>query len=151
MKYIIAFILIFNFQIGKCCSCNWAGDFLEVCNKASLIVMVEVKRYNISARGAKIKILETYKGKSATSITVWGDNGIQCRPYIQSFKPKGIYIFAINKSRGKGYYLSNCGEYFLSVKDKKVKSLGRSTKRKKRLGEMDLDEFLGRLKVAISS
>ena len=93
----------------------------------------------------KIEILTTYKGKTRKRLTVWGDNGIQCRPYIDLFAEDKKYILAINKSKNGQFYLSRCGEYFLEVEDDTVKSFSHYSINNKRIGKLPFDQFIEKL------
>lgn len=44
------------------------------------------------------------------SLTVEGDNGALCRPYVMSFPVGKHFIFALNQEGGT-HYISICGQY----------------------------------------
>ena len=92
MKHFFAIILSFIFTgTGIACDCNWAGDFLTAGVKQNLVVKVKIighhKHHQDINEKMTVEIIEKYKGKETRkTITVWGDNGMECRPYVDYFK-----------------------------------------------------------------
>lgn len=132
------------------CDCDWAGSFLTVGVKQDLVVKVEILGYaknngDINEK-MSVLIIEKYKGKETRKIiTVWGDNGMECRPYVDQFKVGQQYFLALTKS-GNDYYQNNCGEFYLAIKDGKVKSEMNPRPGLPQTGEMNLKEFETNLK-----
>lgn len=68
----------------------------------------------------KFEIIEKIRGiESRKILIVFGDNGADCRPYINEFKPNSEWILALNNFNGD-YEISDCGEFYLPVKNGKV-------------------------------
>ena len=45
----------------------------------------------------EVEITEVYKGtESRKNVTVWGDPGHLCRPYLSTFKEGEFYVIAFN-------------------------------------------------------
>lgn len=71
----------------------------------------------------EVEIIEQYIGnEKRKKVKIWGDNGIECRPYLSRFKKGNYYIISFFKEGPNDYYISNCGENWLNVdfKQKKV-------------------------------
>lgn len=151
MKQIFALILSFILTgTGIACDCDWAGDFLTAGVKQNLVVKVKIighyKHHQDINEKMTVEIIEKYKGKETRkTITVWGDNGMECRPYVDYFKKGQLYFLALTKI-GKDYYLSNCGEFYLTVIDGKVKSEIGVRPELPQIGVMDLKEFVKKIK-----
>lgn len=135
--FIMAGVILFSGNTIAC-SCNYQGSFLKLAPFTNFIALVKVKKllnYKTLSNGEQIplsmqvKVVEIYKGtEKRKTITVWGDNGNQCRPYLNRFSKDGYYIIAfISAGRVEGelktdYAINNCGCYWLSVM-KKEKSV----------------------------
>ncbi|MGD8781391.1 MAG: T9SS type A sorting domain-containing protein [Ignavibacteria bacterium] len=135
------FILIFFallFQQTYACDCIWGGPFLKLTGSPDLILQIKVMgHFNNNqgySAGMEARILHIYKGeKTREMISIWGDNGMLCRPYISSynFPVDSTFIISLYQSGGFGaegesaddYYLSVCGEYYLSLSNNIVSGL----------------------------
>lgn len=81
-----------------------------------------------------VEVIETYKGvESRKTITVWGDPGHLCRPYLSSFKEGQYYVIAFypgypnnghENEKATDYSISNCGSFWLTADIKKNIVLG---------------------------
>lgn len=131
------FILLLTvFFMGKimACSCNYQGSFLKLAPQTSFIALVKVKQWkNFKTISPgydvplcmDVKIVKVYKGtEKRKTITVWGDPGNLCRPYLTSF-PVGQYFIIAFSPAGKAgyepkedYAINNCGCYWLRVNKK---------------------------------
>lgn len=133
-KLTYIFILIFligNFEIFAC-SCGYLGGFVYSNQAADIVVygtVIEydsIGTYNAPDNPYSIKFLikEKLRGiESRDTITIWGDNGADCRPYIDHFEPNTDWIFALDKLNNEGkieYEISICGEFYLPVNNEKV-------------------------------
>jgi len=132
------------------CDCDWAGNFLTAGIKQDLVVKVKIlghyKQDQDINEKMTVEIIEKYKGtETRKTITVWGDNGMECRPYVDYFKNGQVYFLALTKI-GNDYYQSNCGEFYLTVLDGKVKSEIGIRPELPQIGEMDLKEFEKKLR-----
>ncbi len=148
-------LLLLCFFLIKClttfaCDCDWAGDFLTAGLKQDLVVKVKILGYfkhdsDINEK-MTVQIIEKFRGKETRkTITVWGDNGADCRPYVDYFEIGQEYFLALTKF-GNDYYQSNCGDFYLTIKDGKVNSRSRVRADLQKIGEMDLKEFEEMLK-----
>jgi hypothetical protein len=124
------------------CSCRFAGPFFTVRANAALIVRATVVRY--VAHGMDVEVHETFKGApDARTIRIWGDTGIQCRPYVTAFPVGTEWVFAVGPSvhdTEVGYVISACGEYAVRV-EKDVVSGRLTSDDVKAPQAMDLVEF----------
>jgi hypothetical protein len=128
---IILFYILISFQTFAC-SCRYFGGFIFASQLASTVVYGTVIAYDsigtINAldnpRSIKFLVKEKFRGAETTdTITIFGDNGMQCRPYINRFKPNTSWIFALSKGKNDGkttYSISNCGTFYAAVKNGKV-------------------------------
>lgn len=123
------------------CSCPSGGPFTEVAPEADLILVGEVLRYHENSM--QVDVVQVLKGdETRKRITVWGDNGMQCRPYVDRFPVKTRWVFALFRHEeqwakedldnlqkplpewdGKApfYMISVCGAYWLEVQGEKVR------------------------------
>ena len=113
------------------CDCNYGGPFLKVARGAEVVVLVRIVKYKslekqgvaASASAMEATVLKTYKGKVIKSaITIWGDDGMQCRPYVSAFAIGKEYIMALNSTsegsaKSTNYCISICGEYWLAFNE----------------------------------
>ncbi|HSU49685.1 MAG TPA: hypothetical protein VLJ41_03820, partial [Segetibacter sp.] len=84
------FFTLFQMQAYGC-DCVYNGPFKEMSKHVEFVSLVKVTRFlsfkNIDGvqmpLAMQAKIIRTYKGKEKrTTITIWGDNGNLCRPYL---------------------------------------------------------------------
>lgn len=134
LKLILTFVFLTLVQLSFSCDCNSQGEFLKVAKKTQFIALVQVTKYltfkdiynEKMPMSMEVEIIEVYKGKETRKkITVWGDNGILCRPFLSKFKTGKYYVIAFynasENSRGLAseneketdYSISICGEYWL--------------------------------------
>src|SRR5215210_7883645 len=124
------------------CDCMYAGPFFEMTKNTPLVALVKVIKYlsfkDINGQktpmSMEVEIIEKYKGQEYhKSVTVWGDNGTMCRPYLSTFK-EGLYFviafypgIANNGYEGEkntDYFIANCGAYWLTVDYENKKASG---------------------------
>lgn len=148
--------LILSYE-ALACTCDYKGDFLEVSNSSKLVVLVKVVGFpvlnNLLSRtnvAMEVEVIKIYQGnESRRTITIWGDNGSLCRPYVSSFEPGRQYLLALNPGTDNSgnsfesdsdYAISSCGEYWLPIQSSsKYRAVitGRQGQRK----EYRLDHF----------
>lgn len=137
-KSLIVFLIIFlSFTHSvNACSCESEGPFLTVAQSGDLVALVRITKY-LSFReiqkqqipmSMEAEIISIYKGtENRKTIKVWGDYGHLCRPYLSHFDSGSFYVISFFKGRDgkKGfahpdetsndYYISICGDYWLSA------------------------------------
>lgn len=130
------YILTLIFLIGNlnilACDCGYLGGFVYSNQAADIVVYGTVIEYDsIGTYNApenpysmKFLIREKLRGiEYRDTIIVWGDNGADCRPYINEFKPNTNWILSLYKLENNGkseYEISNCGEFYVPVNNEKV-------------------------------
>ncbi len=86
------------------CDCVYNGPFNKVIKFADVVARVKILNYTefrmINGKKtpltAKAQVLITLKGKTkGNNINIWGDNGQQCRPYIDTFVIGKEYVIAL--------------------------------------------------------
>jgi hypothetical protein len=141
IKLLLTIAILTFGQLTFACECGSQGDFLKVAGKTQFVALVKVTKFltfkdiykEKTPMSMEVEIIEIYKGKETRKkVTVWGDNGILCRPYLSKFELGKYYVIAFFKgSEGtKGlanenekvtdYSISICGEFWLNA-DKKNK------------------------------
>ncbi len=107
------------------CTCLSTPPFSEVAIKGDLVIVGVVLSYHENAM--QVQVDRVLKGiEERKTITVWGDDGTQCRPSVSNFPPTTKWIFTLFRSgekltppppaAGRPYYeLSSCGRYWLQV------------------------------------
>lgn len=132
------------------CGCNSQYPFLKVATSADVVALVKIVKYitfkdinkEKTPMSMEVEVIETYKGVVTTKIiTVWGDNGALCRPYLSWFVEGNYYVIAFFKGEdGKenwthqnekitDYTISICGEYWLNVDMKEQTAKGNFIKK----------------------
>jgi len=108
------------------CSCLSTPPFSEVAIKGDLVIVGVVLSYHENAM--QVQVDRVLKGiEERKTITVWGDDGTQCRPYVSNFPLTTKWVFTLFRSgekitppppaAGRPYYeLSSCGRYWLEVR-----------------------------------
>lgn len=146
------------------CSCGYLGPFMETAKYTSLVALVKVTKYltfkdiydKKIPMSMEVEILEVYKGvEKRTKITVWGDNGILCRPYLSRFKEGRYYVIAFDTGRYGGshsdekdtdYAISICGEYWLNVNFEKSEATGDIDSKNKTISTVSLSALATNLR-----
>jgi len=153
MKLLLILILTIYAPITTiACSCDWLGDFFEATKKSNpdLIVKAKIISKITDDDGfqmkMKVEIVKTLKGQSSTNtISIWGDQGADCRPYISGFEIGDVYYFAIHEYENE-YELINCGEHFLKVVDDFVESDMKVREGLHQIGKLEERKFIEQLK-----
>lgn len=144
------------------CDCDSQGDFLTVAPKSKLVALVKVIHYstfnNINDKptpvSMEVEIIKIFHGQETRkTVTVWGDNGALCRPYIYTFSINNYYIIAFEKGsditglnayteeKKTDYAISNCGDFWLTAENEKQVATGVVSKSQNKIGFSDLWEF----------
>jgi hypothetical protein len=162
VTYLLTILLLIISNLTIACDCGSNGNFLEVSPNTNLVALVKVTKY-LSYKpiyekeipmSMEVEIIETFKGQENRKFfTVWGDNGILCRPYLSQFDSGKYYVIAFNKGSDgtKGYVhkdekrsdysISICGDYWLSVDNANKIATGSVSKNQTKIGFDDLREF----------
>ncbi|MBI3500432.1 MAG: hypothetical protein HY063_01445 [Bacteroidetes bacterium] len=99
----------------------------------------------------EVEVIDIYKGQETRkTVTVWGDNGMLCRPYLSQFETTKYYVIAFYKCSDGGhqnpkdtdYSISNCGDYWLNADMKSQYATGVVGEKKKEILLATLKEKL---------
>ncbi len=138
MKYLSAIILGFSVlwvtPSAYACSCmNNNRSFIQNAKRSELVMRGKVLEYRWRKNDQPearlptamiVEVKEVYRGVATSkNITVWGDNGIICRPYVNRFPVGTEWVLALSEDSWteKGELaISGCGEYWLKVNGSKV-------------------------------
>jgi len=136
LKNIFTIFLLTISHLIFACDCGSAGEFLTAATTTELVALVKVTKYltykpnykKQTPMSMEVEIIKTFKGSEIRkTITVWGDNGYLCRPYLSKFDTAKYYVIAFNKgsdgSQGSvhkdekqtDYSISICGNYWLDA------------------------------------
>lgn len=158
----ILFLFTFHFN-AKACSCNPQGAFLKVAPKTEFVALVKIVKFTSfkdiyeskTPMSMEVEVVEKYKGKETRkTFTVWGDNGVLCRPYLSQFKLNQYYVIAFfpasdgskgyvhEKERPSDYTISICGDYWLNADLKKQIATGNIFTFQKKISLQTLKEKL---------
>ncbi|HEY6435320.1 MAG TPA: hypothetical protein VIY47_01905 [Ignavibacteriaceae bacterium] len=124
------------------CDCDYGGPFLKMAPRTQFVALVKVIKYltfkdiygHKTPMSMEVEIIDTYKGlEERKIITVWGDPGHLCRPYLSTFKEGEYYVIAFfpghpnsghENEKVTDYSVSNCGAFWLTVDYEKQTALG---------------------------
>ena len=163
--YISSIFLIFSFNLAFACTCGSNKSFLRTISNAKVIALIKVNHFLNYDRiqdqdtplSMEVEIIEIYKGELISQkIEVWGDNGVLCRPYLDTVFEEGKYYiiglysaldgrkgYVHKDERTEDFAISSCGYYWLNVdlNDKMVYGIINSNKR-----EMKFEKLMKKLK-----
>jgi len=163
LSTIIALLILTISQKTIACDCNYAGNFLTVAPNANLVALVKVIKYlnfediyeKATPMSMEVEVIEIYKGfEERKIVTIWGDNGVLCRPYLSQFEIDKYYVIAFDKGSDgtKGfshkdekitdYSISNCGDYWLDVDIKSQSAIGVIGEKQNEITLVELKEKL---------
>ena len=127
-----------NISSSFACDCYYNGPFLKMAQRTPFVALVRVTKYltfkdiynSKTPMSMEIEIIDIYKGKeNRNTVTVWGDIGNLCRPYLSTFKEGQYYVIALdNGNYGGGhpnekntdYSICGCGCYWIPVDFEKL-------------------------------
>jgi hypothetical protein len=129
-KMLLTWVGIVAWTSAQTCDCDYAGNFLTISKNADAIFIVRVDGYNDffswlwtngNPESATFEVIKTLKGfADEKEIKVFGDNGMLCRPYIDTFKKDRYYVVALYQcsenregETTEDFLISACGEYWL--------------------------------------
>jgi len=133
MRHLLSIIslMIFATLATNACECIGNSPFTTSASFADYVALVKIKKYlsfndiygQKTPMSMEVEILENIRGtETRKTITVWGDPGHLCRPYLSIFQLNTYYVIAFNECKGNqtyneekdsDYYISNCGTYWL--------------------------------------
>lgn len=115
------------------CTCAYGGPFSKVAPKTDLVIVGDVVSHHENSM--QVEVVQVLKGdETRKRLTVWGDNGMQCRPYVTRFPEKTRWVLAVFRHEAQEdldnlqkplyewdakppfYMISVCGGYWLEVK-----------------------------------
>jgi hypothetical protein len=154
-RLITIFTIIFLTSTSLCyaCDCESLGHFLTVAPKSKVVALVKVNSYltfkniydNPTPMSMEVEIVKVYYGQETKkTVTIWGDNGNLCRPYITIFKTDNYYVLALEqdtKENSLDYSISNCGDYWLTADNEKKIAIGQVSEKQNEITFSDLIEF----------
>ena len=135
------------------CDCESQGHFLKVAQKSKIVALVKVNSYlsyksiydKPTPLSMEVEIIKVFYGQETRkTITVWGDNGNLCRPYLSVFKTNNYYVIAFEqdvKDNPSDYAISNCGDYWLTADIEKEIAIGPISESQKEITFSDLLKF----------
>ncbi|WKZ77525.1 MAG: hypothetical protein QY319_10335 [Candidatus Kapaibacterium sp.] len=153
LTIILTLIFLTSTSQTFACDCESQGHFLTVAPKSKLVALVKVNSYltfkNIydkpTPMSMEVEIVKVYLGQETRkTVTVWGDNGKQCRPYLSFFKTDNYYVIAFDqdsKENPLDYAISNCGDYWLTADNEKKIANGAVNGKQNEIAFSDLVEF----------
>lgn len=153
LTIILILIFLTSTRQNFACDCESQGHFLTVAPKSKLVALVKVNRYltfkNIydkpTPMSMEVEIVKVYLGQETRkTVTVWGDNGNQCRPYLSIFKTDNYYVIAFDqdsKENPLDYAISNCGDYWLTADNEKKIATGAVSEKQNQIAYGDLWEY----------
>lgn len=126
------FTLFLSFELFACsCSRAWNDSFSLTAKKSEFVALVKIISFDeylnheITDFDGKmpysmtVEIIKKYKGKeSRKRITIFGDNGMLCRPYLADFEVNSYYLVSPNpldNSAITAYDFSSCRTGYLKV------------------------------------
>ncbi len=160
---IFLFILFSSFELFACsCSRNWNDSFSLTAENSEFVALVKIISFDeyldreITDYDGRMpysmtaEIIKKYKGKeSRKRITIFGDNGMLCRPYLSDFEINGYYLVSPNpldNSANTEYDFFFCRTEYLKVDIESNKAYGNYSMFR---NQIDLDTFESKLENGI--
>lgn len=133
-KLLLSLILVIKISFVFGCDCKSLGNFASANQLADLVVygqIIDYQDYDTAYNGQILKrsmlfeITEKWRGiERRDTVIIWGDGGMDCRPYISHFDLGSKWVLALMQFdyRGrKDYEISECGEFYMPVVHQQVK------------------------------
>jgi len=155
--YVLFFVLLSGIQISFGCDCDPSPTFEDVSKTSKIVVLAKVLGYSAMKEinytdyhskperqvkeavplSMNVEILTLFKGvELRDTITLWGDYGNLCRPYLNKFEVGKQYIFALFVGRNflvenygestDDYFVTNCGDGWMNYEPLTKKGTGLS-------------------------
>jgi hypothetical protein len=164
-KRFILFLTILGLCLTKTIAydCNYHGSFMKMSKRTPLVALVKVTKYltfkdiynTKTPMSMEVEIIDIYKGKEIRkTITVWGDIGNLCRPYLSNFKEGQYYVIALDNGNYSGghpnekdtdYSIFNCGCYWLTVDFTNKRATGDIESEDRSVSNIDLEKLKTKL------
>ena len=131
-KHIFLILILSLYSINSfSCSCDDMGGFAYSSQYSDAIGVFEfLENDSIGIYGdidapfsKKVKLIKQIRGRNILdTITVFGDYGADCRPYISTFKNGEKWLLALNKldTISNSYEISSCGTFYLKIQQKQI-------------------------------
>jgi len=124
------------------CSCYGADNFAQTAREylqystaaqpGGRPFLGVVKILSHKGRQMSVEVVEKFMGADTLqSLTVRGDNGASCAPYVEHFPIGSVWLIYLNSPIDKIYDVSNCGVHYLPVVDGQIIGKLHSTDRAK--------------------
>jgi hypothetical protein len=141
------------------CSSSWNDSFSKTAKTSDFVALVKVLSFDSYLESEysddekkvpysmTVEIIKKYKGEeNRDRITIYGDNGMLCRPYLTDFEINGYYLISpnpINESLNAEYDFFVCRTEYLEVDIESNKAHGKYSMIRY---QIDLDTFESKLK-----
>lgn len=139
---IISFVLFCSSELSACsCSSAWNDSFSRTAKTSEFVTLVKILSYDKYLENEIMgfdgsmpysmtaEIIKKFRGKeSRKTITILGDNGILCRPYLSDFEINGYYLVSpipMDNSANTEYFFSSCRTDYLKVNIQTNKAHGK--------------------------
>ena len=119
-----------NLETITACSCgDWTGGIVKNAQNNYLTIYGKVNKLrsfteifqDTVTTSIEVEILTKYKGQENRKfITVWGDRGSDCRPYLAGIQIGSKWVFSLHRIKNEEYAISICGENITPVVDNKT-------------------------------
>jgi hypothetical protein len=161
-RLLLTIIGVTIWTCGRTCDCDYIGNFVKTSKWSETIFIVKVTGYGdyITLTGAapspvsvpltaSFEIIRTLKGNSdKKEIKVFGDNGVLCRPYIDTFKKDKYYVVGLYRCDGKegnetveDFYVTGCGEFWIEYNPENKTVTGLIKNKNRKRTTMSLETF----------
>lgn len=127
--FLLSTLFAFLAYSGEACSCIYISDYF--CPSASWInsngggpvqYIAQVKVTSRYSYYMDVEVVDNLQNNLPGSLTILGQDGLNCNEYLNPFEEGKTYIVMINESHWEEdvYDLSGCGKFWLPVNDGKV-------------------------------
>ena len=132
MKKILSiFIIVLTINLNPIigCSCGWNGGLVKNAQRNTLTIHGKVSKLktfkeiyeDTVSTSIEVEIITKFKGEENRKfITVWGDRGADCRPYLSGIQIGSEWVFSLHQIKNNEYAISICGENITPVKENKT-------------------------------
>lgn len=159
-QILLIIIVLASFDLSACsCSQPWNDSFSLTAERAKLVALVKVISFDeyldndvigydkSMPYSMTVEIIKKYRGiESRKRIRILGDNGMLCRPYLDTFEINSYYLVAPNSlsnSLDTKYEFFVCNTTFLEVDIESNIAYGNYSMIR---SEINLDTFESKLK-----